>query len=257
MQHSQSRVLAAAFVILLMVMVPAMVCAQDSDEASQQFTAAETQLDAATVRFLLLHPPENATEAPGLLLILNEHPVRDTLQHGVSPIDTLHKSPVEMVFWGKNGFYRLTGIFHTDPDNPTNDLRNLARWRRTMLSLHQTLGLITVASMTATVVGGQFAIDGRGSTVHKVSLPFTIGLYATTATLAITSPPKLVPSHGVDTVTFHKWFAAAHLAGMVITPMLAPDFEDGEGNGGGTHQILGYATYAAFTAGMIIVTYFR
>ena len=173
-----------------------------------------------------------------------------------SPVDTLHMSPLEHVLWGSKGLFRKTGLFPLHPDSPADDLRQISQVRRKMLSWHQALGLATVASMTVTVVGGQRAINGNGSKLHTASLPFTIGLYATSATLALASPPKLIPPRGgIDSITFHKAFAVLHLAGMIITPMFAEEAEDG--GEPRAHQILGYATYGAFTAGMITVTFFR
>jgi hypothetical protein len=112
--------------------------------------------------------------------------------------------------------------------------------------------------MTVTVIGGERAFDGHGNGLHEGSLPITIGLYATTATLALASPPKLVPERGgIDSITFHKALAALHLAGMIITPMLAEEADEGSSSGLDLHRTLGYATYAAFTAGMITVTFFH
>jgi hypothetical protein len=76
--------------------------------------------------------------------------------------------------------------------------------------------------------------------------------------LALASPPKLVPSRGgLDTITFHKAFAVLHLAGMIVTPMLAPEADEGTWSRRHVHQTFGYATLAAFGAGMITVTFFR
>lgn len=174
----------------------------------------------------------------------------------VSPVDTLHMSILEKAFWSRHGLMRVTGLFRLDQDNPRNDFRQLAKVRRKMLSCHQMLGLATVASMAVTVYGGQRAINGNGSGLHTASLPVAIGLYSTTAALALASPPKLVPERrGVDTIDFHKGFAALHLAGMLITPMIAPDGADGKG--ARRHQVTGYSTFGAFTAGMLVVTVFN
>lgn len=174
----------------------------------------------------------------------------------ISPVDTMQMSHLERLFWGRGGLMRRVGLFSLDESSPRNDFRQMAKVRRRMLSLHQTLGLATIASMAVTVYGGQRAIDGHGSGLHKASLPFTIGLYSTTAALALASPPKLIPSRGgMDTISFHKLFAAVHLTGMVLTPMLAP------GGGGQSarrrHQISGYTTFGAFTGGMMVVTFFH
>ena len=173
----------------------------------------------------------------------------------LSPLDTLHMSLWERAFWGRHGLARVGGLFPTHPDNPTDDLRQIAHVRRRMLGLHQTLGLVTVASMAATVVGGQIAASGGSSGFHEATLPVTIGLYSTTAALALLSPPKLVTFEGggVDSITIHRWLAVGHVAGMVLTPLLAPEGADDVR----IHQISGYATFGTFSAAMLVVTLLR
>ncbi len=173
----------------------------------------------------------------------------------VSPLDTLQMSRWERVFWGRRGLTRRLGLFPTHPDEPTDDLRQIAHVRRRMLGLHQTLGLVTVASMAATVIGGQIAVSGGGSGFHKATLPVTIGLYSATAALAILSPPKLVTFEGrrIDSITIHRWLAIGHVAGMILTPLLAPSSVDDAR----LHQITGYATFATFSAAMLVVTLLR
>ncbi len=173
----------------------------------------------------------------------------------VSPLDTLRMSRWERVFWGRHGLARVTGLFPTHPDKPVDDLRQIATTRRKMLGLHQTLGLVTVASMAATVVGGQIAINTGNSGFHKATLPVTIGLYSTTAALALLSPPKLVryEGGGIDSITIHRWLAVGHLAGMALTPLLAPDGADDAR----VHQVSGYLTFGTFSAAMLVVTLLR
>lgn len=241
----------------------AVLAVADTDVTGDLGIDAMMPADASPASFLtgaeltarLVHPALLQAGSPGLLASLPAPP--DTLEPGVSPLDTLRKSPIEKVFWGRHGLYRVTGLFKTDPDEPVNDIRRMLKVRRKMLSLHQILGLTTVASMTVTVVGGQRAIDGHGSTLHKASLPVTIGLYSTTAALALTAPPKLLRGGGIDTITFHKAFAVLHLAGMILTPMVAPELDEGGEGNKSLHQALGYATYGAFTAGMLTVMLFR
>jgi hypothetical protein len=166
----------------------------------------------------------------------------------------------ERAWWGSGGIMRRTGLFPIHPGDPAADFRQIATTRRRMLSLHQVLGFATVASLTATVVGGQIALDSGSSTLHKASLPVTIGLYATTATLALTSPPKLVPERGgFDSITLHRYLAVAHVAGMVLTPMLAPELEHGEAGEGNAsaHQWIGYGTLGTLTAAMLLSTFLR
>lgn len=185
----------------------------------------------------------------------------ETPKLNISPVDTMQMSFWEKMNWGRHGLFRTFGIFRLDKEHPLNDFRQMARVRRKMLSLHQTLGLLTWLSMAVTVYGGQRAIDGHSSSLHTSSLPFTIGLYTATASMALFSPPKLVPARGggLDTVTFHKIMALIHVAGMLLTPALAPDSEGGNINQHRRHlhQISGYITFSAFTAGMLIISFFK
>lgn len=170
-------------------------------------------------------------------------------------LDSLRMSPWERLWWGRRGAFRLTGLFPTHPDDPTADLRQIASVRRRLLSTHQIAGLVTVGSMAATVVGGQVAFSTGNSDFHKTIVPITIGLYSGTAALALLSPPRLYTggSRRVDTIQVHKWLAIGHVAGMILTPLLAPT--DGEGRR--LHQTMGYATFATFSAAMLTVTLFR
>lgn len=171
-----------------------------------------------------------------------------------SPIDTLHMSAWEKVFWSRKGLTRQLGLFPLHPDAPVNDLRQIVQVRRRMLSWHQALGLATVASMATTVIAGQRAYSGHGHEFHEATLPFTIGLYSTTAALALLSPPRLIRGDGQwDSVRVHRWLAVLHLSGMILTPLLASD----EGSGASLHRTMGYATFATFSGAMIAVTFFR
>lgn len=171
----------------------------------------------------------------------------------VSPLDTLDMSLWERTWWGRGGVFRRVGLFPTHSDEPTDDLRQIAHVRRTMLRWHQTLGLVTVASMGATVVGGQIAASTGNKGFHEATLPVTIGLYSTTAALALLSPPKPIQLEGrggIDSITIHRWLAVGHVAGMLITPLLAED-------AGQAHYAMGYATFATFSAAMLTVTLLR
>lgn len=247
MKRMTMREVLSGMIIAVAVALGAVCPAQAQQQgAAQIFVPAS--LTTPRIRALLLYGPGELVPQPDALPTVSG-----------SPIDTLDMSLLEKAFWSRHGLFRATHLFNTHPDDPVSDLRRIARIRRKMLSWHQVLGLATVASMTATVIGGQRAIEGKGSRLHTASLPVTIGLYSTTAALALASPPTLVPDRGgIDTITFHKAFAVLHLAGMILTPMIAPEFEHGETEGDAQlHQIFGYATYGAFTAGMLTVMLFR
>ncbi|WP_457653396.1 hypothetical protein [Rhodocaloribacter sp.] len=226
----------------------------------------ELRIDRAELRMEMIHPNLTMTPgsfAPARLVSLPDLATSPAWSMGMrdgSPLDTLHMSLLEKGFWGRHGLFRSLGIFKTDREKPVNDLRRIVKIRRKMLSLHQTLGLVTVASMATTVVAGQLAFNGGEGDFHTSFVSLTVGLYTATAALAFASPPKLIRGGGgLDTITFHKIFAALHIAGMILTPMFAPDDDEGGGSRSRlrTHQVLGYATFAAFSAGMIVVTFFK
>jgi hypothetical protein len=169
-------------------------------------------------------------------------------------LDSLRMSVWERLWWGRRGVFRRARIFPTHPDDHSADFRQIAAVRRRMLEVHGLLGLATVGMMTAHVVAGQVAIGGGDARVHRTLAPVTIGLYSATAALSLLSPPPLYSGPGgVDTITIHKWLAVGHAAGMILTPLLAPD-EVAERR---LHQVLGYATYAAFAGAFAVVTFFR
>ena len=170
-------------------------------------------------------------------------------------LDSLHMSPWERVWWGRRGAFRRVGLFPTHPDDPTADIRQVATVRRRMLAAHQLIGLAAVGSMALTVISGQTAYSTGDSGFHRATHPVTIGLYSAGATLALLSPPRLYAGgrRRVDTIQVHRWLAVGHMAGMILTPLLAP----GGGEGRALHRALGYATFATFSAAMITVTFFR
>ena len=179
------------------------------------------------------------------------------LSLGEAPLtlDSLGMSAWERVWWGRRGVFRRTGLFPTHPGDPTADLRQVAAVRRRMLGAHQLVGLTTVGAMALTVVGGQIAYSTGDSGFHRRVIPVTIGLYSAGAALALLSPPKLYSgrSRRVDSIQVHRWLAVGHMAGMILTPLLAPT----DGSGRGLHRALGYATFATFSAAMLTVTLLR
>ena len=158
-------------------------------------TASRADANLSQNRLALRNFPEHFTNDA---LSTEITPLQETEvpKWNISPVDTMQMSFWERMNWGRHGLFRTLGIFRLDKKQPLNDFRQMARVRRKMLSLHQTLGLLTWLSMAVTVYGGQRAIDGHSSSLHTSSLPFTIGLYTATASMALFSPPKLVPARG-------------------------------------------------------------
>jgi hypothetical protein len=162
---------------------------------------------------------------------------------------------MEKELWGEDGILRTTGI--ASPLTPEARKSELDL-RRTMLSLHQICGIVTMGFMGTAVYFGQRTIDGNRSARgdHQLFVTATIISYSATAALAIFSPPPLIRRDETSTTTIHKTLAWFHAAGMIITPILggmihrhSPIQQER------IHQISGYLTTATFAAALLTVTF--
>jgi hypothetical protein len=164
-------------------------------------------------------------------------------------------SLMERGMWGEHGILRGVGI--ASPLTPEVRKGELGL-RRTMLSMHQIGGFVTLGFMFGAVYAGQRVIDGNRNfrQVHQTFVTGTILSYGTTAMLAILSPPPTIRRDEVSTTTIHKTLAWIHFAGMILTPILGASIHrNSPVKAERFHQISAYATTAAFTASMIIVTF--
>jgi len=172
-------------------------------------------------------------------------------------------SPGEKLMWGQNGLMRKIGAFPLTEESREKEMG----LRRTMLTIHEIGGFITLASMLTTVVYGQLTLNGNlslGST-HRAWADATILSYFTTASLSLLSPPPMVRRNEWNTVSIHKGLAFVHFTGMVLTPLLADGIamhERGSSSPGKInqdkariHQISGYITTATFAAAMMVITF--
>jgi hypothetical protein len=110
------------------------------------------------------------------------------------------------------------------PDLARGDAEAQARLdkRTHMLKVHQTLGLVTLAPLIATV----FAAGGAGKhgsnsgrNLHGALGVVTAGLYITTASYAIRAPS--IPGMEVrGPIRVHKALGWVHGVGMILTPIL-------------------------------------
>jgi hypothetical protein len=160
--------------------------------------------------------------------------------------------PMESLLWSEHGWMRRAFDFPLTTEARTDELR----LRRTMLSLHQVGGYVTFASMVTTCVLGQLVIngdEGLGEAKEMAAIT-TMGLYFATAGLSIFTPPPLVRRDNWSTTSTHKLLGLFHFAGMVITPLIAPEFEQ-KGTQRAVHQISGYATTAIFGAALLVMTF--
>lgn len=164
----------------------------------------------------------------------------------------------ENFLWGENGFVRKIGIAsELTPEVRKHELEV----RRAMLTAHQIGGFTTLGLMIAAAYCGQKVIDGHRQygDIHQTLVGLTIGSYTLTGLLAILSPPPLIRRDNEEsTTTIHKTLAWLHVAGMIVTPILASyigghrSFNMDKAH---VHQIAGYITTALFATSMIVVTF--
>ncbi|MBN8470888.1 hypothetical protein JYJ95_30645 [Corallococcus exiguus] len=142
--------------------------------------------------------------------------------------------------------------------------------RRTMLKLHQGLGLAMAGGLTAATVLGQIQFsrsftDGGGDNRsllawHRGVVIGTSLLFATVGTLGILAPDPVERPFQWDTVTFHKIFMSLATAGMIaqaVLGILATQSygEITEPKYATAHQVVGYATLGCVAAGIVTLTF--
>lgn len=160
--------------------------------------------------------------------------------------------PMESVLWSEHGWMRRAFDFPLTPDSREHELK----LRRTMLTYHQLGGYVTLASMVATCILGQMVINGDDGLADAkiVSANATVALYFATAALSIFTPPPLIRRENWSSTSTHKLLGILHFAGMVITPLIAPEFKQKDTQRT-LHQVSGYATTAIFGAAMLVMTF--
>jgi hypothetical protein len=154
------------------------------------------------------------------------------------------------------------------PSDPAFE-RRVAR-RRTMLKIHQGLGLATWTAMAATAVVGQLDFDDRfrggGDTgkyrgAHRALAYTSATLFTTTGLLALLAPePYAKRPARLDTATLHKASMAVAAAGMVAQVLLGVAARGKAGSTrerdlAATHQLVGYATLGAMTVGTVVLLF--
>lgn len=99
--------------------------------------------------------------------------------------------------------------------------------RKSKLKTHETLGLITLGAMTATMFTGNSALS---SNTHMYLGITTAALYFTTAYFSLTAPK---PSGVIDRgrIKWHKGLAWIHFPAMIITPILGYMYKKHEEDG--------------------------
>ena len=186
------------------------------------------------------------------------HPQSDT-----ASVDLMPKklSLVEKTLWGKQGLFRIIGIAPLTMESREKELK----LRRTMLSLHQLGGFVTVGLMAMTVYYGQQVFNGKYELInkHRGFVRATVVSYYLTASLSLFSPPPLVRREKeTSSISIHKALAWVHFAGMLSTPILGLSTRktldpDKAARLRQIHRVSGYITLASLTGAMIVVTFFK
>jgi hypothetical protein len=141
--------------------------------------------------------------------------------------------------------------------------------RRTLLRLHQIGGYATLATVTAAVVLGQLNYNdkyggggdvGTYRTPHQLVAYTAAGVFAATGILAVIAPNPFDKPLRLDTATLHKASMIVATAGMATQIVLGIMTAGKEGKIAQrdfalAHQIVGYTTLAATTAGFLVLTF--
>jgi hypothetical protein len=165
---------------------------------------------------------------------------------------------VERGLWDEDGMLRNIGLASPLTPEVRKSELNL---RRTMLTMHQIGGFVTLALMGTTVYYGQLTLDNprnrsyRGS--HQTFVTATIASYTATGLLAALSPPPLVRRDEISTTTIHKTLAWVHFAGMILTPILGATLHHNMNYNQRArfHQVSAYVTTATLAASLIVITF--
>lgn len=212
---------------------------------------------------LLIVPAVHAQEFASSMELEYEltHSLPSPPQDSLKPI---HRHPLlpsnisilESTVWGEDGLLRSTGIA---PPLTPDERRAELQLRRTMLSIHQIGGFVTLGLMASTVYYGQLVYNGDRQYLrtHKTLVAATILSYTTTGLLALLSPPPYIRRDEVSTITVHKWFAWLHITGMIVTPIVGGMLRHSMNYNqlAKLHLISGYVTLGALTGAMVSVTF--
>ncbi len=165
---------------------------------------------------------------------------------------------MEKFLWGKNGAFRKIGLAG---DLNIENREKEIKLRRTLLTIHQTLGILTWFSMAATVTAGQLWLDGKldSPSLHRtLKYPTIIG-YSLTGLFSVISPPPIERRKEFSTISIHKTLAWLHFAGMVATPILGRLILSSNDyyKSARFHQIVGYSTFTVFSISLLTILLFK
>lgn len=163
----------------------------------------------------------------------------------------------QRIFWGEKGLYRKVGIAPSlTPENRAKELKI----RRTMLKVHQALGILTAAGMLAQGFLGAKLYNAGGDNYTRIKRAHeatALGIniaYGTTALLAFTAPPGMLNRKGISNVKVHKYLSYIHLTGMITTNILADKIGDNY-KLKPYHRAAAYTTFGAYFAAMAVLKF--
>jgi hypothetical protein len=162
--------------------------------------------------------------------------------------------PEKMIFtqsllWGKKGLLRKTRISELNLENRQKELR----LRKSMLTAHQAIGYLTLASMIAQgIIGGKLynGDESLRSTHNTMGKVVNIG-YFTGAGLSLFSPPPLInkkKSKGFDSIKAHKILATIHFSAMVATNHYKHRDKK-------IHKASAYTAFASYATAVIVLKF--
>ena len=151
----------------------------------------------------------------------------------------------QSVFWGKNGFFRKTGISKLSLEQREKELKV----RNAMLKSHQILGYLTLAGMVAQGIMGGKLYNGDYDLydAHKTLGKWVTISYFTGAGLSLFAPPPLVRKKvkGFNSIKAHKWLAYIHFSGMIATNAYSKENMD-------WHKYAAYTTFASYASAVLV-----
>ncbi len=227
------------------------------------------------VALALVLIPLAAVSPPGVRaqVFASETPMAELITSGADTVSTdslppppkPHLLPSNMSFmertlWDEDGFFRNVGMAAPlTPESRKNELT----LRRTMLSIHQIGGFVTLGCMVTAVWYGQHSLDHPAvrtyRSMHQTFVTATIATYSATGLLAVLSPPPLIRRDEVSTTTIHKTLAWVHFVGMVATPVLGAFLRRNRqfsyNQLARYHQVSAYITTAAMAGSMLVITF--
>lgn len=164
--------------------------------------------------------------------------------------------PSKMLFtqrmlWGHHGLVRQLGWAPLTMEHRQKELK----LRRTMLVTHQALGFATLAGFVAQgVVGAKLYNGSRDLKDAHESLAATVNLtYSLTGLMALAAPPPMLNrDKKVSSIRLHKWLAAVHITGMLVTNVLAGQIESNP-QLKKYHRAAAFTTFASFAAAMLVI----